>query len=83
METLRKKEKKNIEVVWDLAFNQISTNNYYPINANRLKEKLWQQNESNTRLKLELEVTRTQFANTSNYLKKETYGVKEIKTIID
>lgn len=53
------------------------------MDCNKLKEKLQKQNKSNTELKLELEVTRVQFEDASNYFKKKSYRVKQLETVID
>ena len=61
----------------------MSTYNYYTIDYNRLEKRIWNQNESNTKLKLELEATRVQFKDASDYLKKKSYRVKQLETVID
>ena len=61
----------------------MSTYDYYAIDCNRLEERLWEQNESNTRLELELEATRAQSEDASDYLKKESRRVERLETVID
>ena len=61
----------------------MSTYDYYAIDCNRLEERLWEQNESNTRLELELEATRAQSEDASDYLKKESYRIEQLETVID
>ena len=43
-------------MIQDQVFKLMSTYNYYIIDCNRLEEKFQEQNESNIRLELELEV---------------------------
>ena len=61
----------------------MSTYDYYAMDCNRLEERLWEQNEFNTGLELELEATRAQFKDASNYLKKESCRVERLETVID
>ena len=57
--------------------------NYYAIDYNRFEEKQKEQNEFNTRLKLELEATRASFENAFDYFKKEIYKIEQLEMIID
>ena len=61
----------------------MSTYDYYAMDCNRLEERLWEQNESNTRLELELEATRAQSEDASEYLKKESRRVERLEMVID
>ena len=82
-ETLGKEWEKNPEEVWDWVSKLISTYDYYAMDCNRLEERLREQNESNTGLELELEATRAQSKDASNYLKKESCRVERLETVID
>ena len=61
----------------------MSTYDYYAINCNKLDKRLQEQNESNTKLKLELKAIRAQFKDISNYFKKESYRIKRLEIVID
>ena len=50
---------------------------------NKLEKRLWKQNKSNTGLKLELKAIKAEFEDVSNYLKKKSHKVEQLKTIID
>ena len=63
-------------MVWDWVSKLIYTYNYYAMDFNRLEERLRKQNESNTRLELELEAIRAQFEDASDYLKKESCRIE-------
>ena len=69
--TLRKEWEKNTEEVWDWVSKLMSTYDYYAMDCNRLEERLWEQNESNIGLELELEATRAQSEDASSYLMKK------------
>ena len=81
--TLEKEWKKNSEVISDWVSKLMSTDNYYIIDCNKPEERLSEQNESNTRLKLELETRRAHFEDASNYFKKKSYRVEQLETVID
>ena len=61
----------------------MSIYNYYAINYNKLKKRFWEQNKSNPKLKLELEATKAQFENTSNYFKKKSCRIKQLEMVIN
>ena len=61
----------------------MNTYDYYTMDCNRLEERLWEQNESNAGLELELEATRAQFDDASDYLKKECRKIERLETVID
>ena len=82
-ETLGKEWEKNPEEVWDWVSKLMSTYDYYAMDCNRLEERLREQNESNTGLELELEATRAQSEDASDYLKKESYRIEQLETVID
>ena len=50
---------------------------------NRLKKRLWEQNKFNIRLKLKLEAIKVQFEDVSNYFKKKSHRIEQLKTVID
>lgn len=54
----------------------MSTYDYYTINYNKLKKRLWKQNESNIELKFDLQTTKAQFKDTFSYFKKESHRIK-------
>ena len=80
--TLGKESKKNPEVIWDWVSKLINNYDYYAINYNRLEERLWEQNKSNTGLENELETIKAQFEDTFNYLKKKICKIEQLETII-
>ena len=82
-ETLEKEWENNLEEVWDWVSKLISTYDFYTMDCNRLEERLCEQNESNTGLKLELKATRAQSKDAFDYLKKKSHRIERLKTVID
>lgn len=61
----------------------MSTYDYYIIDSNRFKKRLWEKYESNTKLELKLEAIRVQFKDAFNYLNKKYYKVEQLEIVID
>lgn len=57
--------------------------NYYTMDCNKLEKIFGKQNESNIKLKLELEAIKAQFEKVSDYFKKNCCKIEQLKLVID